>query len=170
MAVTQRGIWTPDSGDDYALTTDLAAMADTIDDALEEVTPIARESGSNEGANSGGVLAPGQSAALTTFAIPSALPVGSVLQIYGALEVFLPASVSGKAGYVRVNGPNGTIAQRRWNSHGRTTQFFYPSINANHVVTSAYPAGSTFQLVLTSDSSSGDNVEYWYAYSSWLKI
>lgn len=27
-------IWTPDSGDDYALTTDLAAMADTIQDAL----------------------------------------------------------------------------------------------------------------------------------------
>lgn len=27
-------IWTPDAGDDYALTTDLAAMADTIQDAI----------------------------------------------------------------------------------------------------------------------------------------
>lgn len=27
-------IWTPDAGDDYALTTDLAAMADTVQDAL----------------------------------------------------------------------------------------------------------------------------------------
>lgn len=31
---TPDNIWTPDSGDDYALTTDLAAMADTIQDAL----------------------------------------------------------------------------------------------------------------------------------------
>lgn len=30
-------IWTPDSGDRYALTTDLAAMADTIQDALNDV-------------------------------------------------------------------------------------------------------------------------------------
>lgn len=170
MAVTTRGVWTPDSGDDYALTTDLAAMADTIDDAIDAVAPLPASSGSNEGANSGGVLAPGGAAALTTFQIPSALPVGAVLQIYGDLEVFLPASTSGKAGYVRVNGPNGTIAQRRWNSHGRTSQFFYPSIMANHIITTAYPANSTFQLVLTSDSASGDNVEYWYAYSSWLKI
>lgn len=35
MAVTSPdNIWTPDSGDDYALTTDLAAMADTVQDAL----------------------------------------------------------------------------------------------------------------------------------------
>lgn len=35
MAVTSPDdIWTPDSGDDYALTTDLAAMADTIQDAI----------------------------------------------------------------------------------------------------------------------------------------
>jgi hypothetical protein len=31
---TPDNIWTPDSGDDYALTVDLAAMADTIQDAL----------------------------------------------------------------------------------------------------------------------------------------
>jgi hypothetical protein len=30
-------IWTPDSGDDYALTVDLAAMADTVQDALTEI-------------------------------------------------------------------------------------------------------------------------------------
>lgn len=30
-------IWTPDSGDDYALTTDLAAMADTVQDALNGI-------------------------------------------------------------------------------------------------------------------------------------
>lgn len=30
-------IWTPDSGDDYALTVDLAAMADTVQDALNTV-------------------------------------------------------------------------------------------------------------------------------------
>lgn len=35
MAVTSPDdIWTPDAGDDYALTTDLAAMADTIQDAI----------------------------------------------------------------------------------------------------------------------------------------
>lgn len=35
MATTNPdNIWTPDSGDDYALTTDLAATADTIQDAL----------------------------------------------------------------------------------------------------------------------------------------
>jgi hypothetical protein len=35
MATTSPdNIWTPDSGDDYALTTDLAAMADTIQAAL----------------------------------------------------------------------------------------------------------------------------------------
>lgn len=37
MATTSPdNIWTPDSGDDYALTVDLAAMADTIQDALNE--------------------------------------------------------------------------------------------------------------------------------------
>lgn len=35
-------IWTPDSGDDYALTVDLARMADDIQDALNEVRLQAR--------------------------------------------------------------------------------------------------------------------------------
>lgn len=39
-------IWTPDAGDDYALTTDLAAMADTIQDAL---TAIRASSGTRKG-------------------------------------------------------------------------------------------------------------------------
>lgn len=30
-------IWTPDAGDNYALTTDLAAMADTVQDAITDV-------------------------------------------------------------------------------------------------------------------------------------
>lgn len=35
MATTSpNNIWTPDSGDDYALTVDLAAMADTVQDAI----------------------------------------------------------------------------------------------------------------------------------------
>lgn len=35
MATTSPdNIWTPDSGDDYALTVDLAAMADTVQDAI----------------------------------------------------------------------------------------------------------------------------------------
>lgn len=35
MATTSPdNIWTPDAGDDYALTTDLAAMADTVQDAI----------------------------------------------------------------------------------------------------------------------------------------
>jgi hypothetical protein len=42
-------IWTPDSGDDYALTVDLAAMADTIQDALTEIhddlDPLAEDTG-----------------------------------------------------------------------------------------------------------------------------
>lgn len=38
MATTSPdNIWTPDAGDDYALTTDLAAMADTVQDALNTV-------------------------------------------------------------------------------------------------------------------------------------
>lgn len=38
MATTSPdNIWTPDSGDDYALTVDLAAMADTVQDALNNV-------------------------------------------------------------------------------------------------------------------------------------
>lgn len=38
MATTSPdNIWTPDAGDDYALTTDLAAMADTIQDAISDV-------------------------------------------------------------------------------------------------------------------------------------
>lgn len=38
MATTSPdNIWTPDSGDDYALTVDLAAMADTIQDAITAV-------------------------------------------------------------------------------------------------------------------------------------
>ena len=37
MATTPRNIWTPDSGDGYNLTVDLAAMADTIDDALDDI-------------------------------------------------------------------------------------------------------------------------------------
>lgn len=38
MATTSPdNIWTPDSGDDYALTTDLAAMADTVQDAISDV-------------------------------------------------------------------------------------------------------------------------------------
>lgn len=38
MAVTSPdNIWTPDAGDDYALTTDLAAMADTVQDAITDL-------------------------------------------------------------------------------------------------------------------------------------
>lgn len=38
MATTSPdNIWTPDSGDDYALTVDLAAMADTVQDAITDV-------------------------------------------------------------------------------------------------------------------------------------
>ena len=38
MAVTTPDdIWTPDAGDNYALTTDLAAMADTVQDALTDL-------------------------------------------------------------------------------------------------------------------------------------
>lgn len=38
MATTSPdNIWTPDSGDNYALTTDLAAMADTVQDALSDI-------------------------------------------------------------------------------------------------------------------------------------
>lgn len=38
MATTSPdNIWTPDSGDDYALTVDLAAMADSVQDALNTV-------------------------------------------------------------------------------------------------------------------------------------
>lgn len=44
MATTSPdNIWSPDSGDDYALTVDLAAMADTVQDALNTVktyTPL----------------------------------------------------------------------------------------------------------------------------------
>lgn len=44
MAITSPdAIWTPDSGDDYALTVDLAATADTVQDALNSVktyTPL----------------------------------------------------------------------------------------------------------------------------------
>lgn len=37
MATTSPdNIWTPDAGDDYALTVDLAAMADTVQDALNK--------------------------------------------------------------------------------------------------------------------------------------
>lgn len=46
MATTSPdNIWTPDAGDDYALTTDLAAMADTIQDALN--TAKAYRAGTN---------------------------------------------------------------------------------------------------------------------------
>lgn len=38
MPTTTRGIWTPDSGDDYALTTDLAATAASIDQAITDAT------------------------------------------------------------------------------------------------------------------------------------
>lgn len=38
MATTSPdNIWSPDSGDDYALTVDLAAMADTVQDAITDV-------------------------------------------------------------------------------------------------------------------------------------
>lgn len=36
MATTSKGIWTPDPGEGYDLTVDLAAMADTIDTAIGE--------------------------------------------------------------------------------------------------------------------------------------
>lgn len=37
MTVTASGIWTPDAGDDYALTTDLAAMAASIETATNSI-------------------------------------------------------------------------------------------------------------------------------------
>lgn len=37
MATTARNIWTPDAGDDYALTTDLATFADSVDAAIDVV-------------------------------------------------------------------------------------------------------------------------------------
>lgn len=47
MATTSPdNIWTPDSGDDYALTVDLAATADTVQDAL---TSIRGENGTRKG-------------------------------------------------------------------------------------------------------------------------
>lgn len=47
MTVTASGIWTPDAGDDYALTTDLAAMASSVETAIvNNVSTAVAKSGS----------------------------------------------------------------------------------------------------------------------------
>lgn len=57
MATTSPdNIWTPDSGDDYALTVDLAATADTIQDALNTVKNYRVGTDAQRVALSGGAL------------------------------------------------------------------------------------------------------------------
>jgi hypothetical protein len=73
-------IWTPDTGDDYALTTDLAATADTIQDAINglrtEFRGFAQAARNTVGGQS---LTPSQMTTVVSMTLPNAAPAGTYL-------------------------------------------------------------------------------------------
>lgn len=105
MATTSPdNIWTPDAGDDYALTTDLAATADTIQAALNTVRTdvVAQVTAGRVVLNAGAATTiPNTVATVVAFPTPGALPAGmswasNQMTITGAAVGRYRLSVSGR--------------------------------------------------------------------------
>lgn len=174
MAVTSPdNIWTPDNGDDYALTVDLARTADDIQDALNAVrgqsaprigTTGRARAGAHLNAqyNSGGAIVQGNSeASVETVTLAGVFPAGSVVSGFTSLEVYQGANAT-IAGNVRVrlgtvSGP--IMAERRWNTHGRAGRLT-PSMAFTYVLTSSV-TNPQFTVSVNSDPLSGGPVEIW---------
>lgn len=174
MAVTSPdNIWTPDSGDDYALTVDLARTADDIQDALNTIrgerVPRLGTSGRARAAaihysqyTQGGAIVAGNSEVSAESAtLSGAFPAGSVVTVFTSLQIAQTANVT-IAGNVRVrlgtvSGP--IIAERRWNTHNRGGMM-WPSLGFSYILT-ADVVNPQFTVSINSDPLSGGPVEIW---------
>jgi hypothetical protein len=105
MAVTSPdNIWTPDAGDDYALTVDLAAMADTVQDAITANNNDLRGLDANRPANG----APGLTAGMTWYSTDTGITWrynGSAWAIeFRPLSAYTPTVTGIAAGQISVTG------------------------------------------------------------------
>lgn len=176
MAVTSPdNIWTPDSGDDYALTVDLARTADDVQDALntvrnERVPRLGSTVGRARAAanyysqytQGGAILSPNTEASADIATLSGTFPAGSVATIFTSLQLAQVAGVT-IAGNIRVR-LGGTlsspvIAERRWNNHGRGGMLF-PSLGFSYVFTSDV-VNPQFTIGINSDPLSGGGIELW---------
>lgn len=88
MATTSPdNIWTPDAGDDYALTTDLAATADTVQDAI---TSLRAAAGSTRGTNT-----ERDASSPTTGALWNSTTDGFVYRYNGTSWLYAPGQILG---------------------------------------------------------------------------
>lgn len=100
MAVTSPdNIWSPDAGDDYALTVDLAAMADTVQDAIDSVRG---GTGSRRGTNT-----ERDASAPTTGDLWVSTNDGYVYRWSGTTWLYAPGQVIGNFSYTGANSGGG---------------------------------------------------------------
>lgn len=164
-------IWTPDSGDDYALTVDLARTADDVQDALNTVrgqsVPRLTASGRGRAAGiysgtyvgGGAILNPGATANLATVTVTGTFPAGSVVTIWTQLHLAQGANADIAGNIVlRSGGSGGTILrQRRWHTHTRAG-IINPSVMHTYVTTAA-ATNPQFSITASSDSISVAGIE-----------
>lgn len=171
MAVTSPdNIWTPDSGDDYALTVDLARTADDVQDALvrvrNESAPRMGTTGRARAAavhysqytQSGAILTGNSEATAHTATLSGTFPAGSVVTVFTSLQITQAANVT-IAGNVRIRLGGSVINERRWNNHGRGGMMF-PSMGFSYVLPSTV-VNPQFTVTINSDPLSGGPVELW---------
>ncbi len=120
-------IWTPDAGDDYALTTDLAATADTIQDALNalrgERRPIfGRFSGIQvQSTGAGTVTSAGSMGALTGISVGTSVTTSASTRAKITLSFKYYGTGAGTGAVVSVSGSGATTIAPTVSSVGSVT-------------------------------------------------
>jgi len=105
-------IWTPDAGDDYALTTDLAAMADTIQEALSDSKNYVPETNALRLARTGSDLFEGLVVWTTDTKILWRYTSGAWVRSLPGQPFAQAAGISpGGSGFITVSFPAGRFTQ-----------------------------------------------------------
>lgn len=166
MATTSPdNIWTPDSGDDYALTVDLARMADDIQDALN--SRAARNPAALVGLNKGTTVVPsgGFASLNTSSGVGTNLRnngftygVGQILVptpgLYSiTVQVSFPANANGTQRGVRisVDGTTYIVDEPR---HALTNNLLYRTLSVSGI-----PVNNGFEIGVRQDSGANLSVD-----------
>jgi len=163
MATTSPdNIWTPDSGDDYALTVDLAATADTIQIALNNRKSNAVTQ-TGVYSDTGGILNASGVSTWTPITLAGTFKAGDSLNVFSSVALIQNASVS-IAGRIRITMNGSDIISRRWHNQGRTGR-----LDVSVLVPYSLPAdvsNPSISVVLESDPSSSGPIEVWNGFVS----
>lgn len=132
-------------------------------------SPVQRQTGTAEGAASGGIVPRNGAVTLASFAVPGEIPAGALLHVRGDVEIYVPpASQSDNfAGYLRITRGSEVLALRRWHSQGRNGRWIFSGIELNLAVAEAVAANTQLRFSITSDPLSTAGVEVWNAAVAW---